>query len=258
VIVREHAGALWLFDQADHGRLCGELAEAWGNPPFEAPPATVREAAGTHDDGWREWDRRPRLDPEAGRPHPYSRMPPADYREIWERGLRLARARGEEVGLLVSLHAMRFFSHKREELDRRLLARERLRQREAIRRLGYADGDPEALPEPYATWHEWMFFWDALSLFLCEGWPSPWQRSIAPVPANPSVEVTAERRELEGGPGGELLLSPNPFRVPIELVVVARTIPAEPYDAQAALDAAVAAAQPRAVRWRLAGEWAAG
>lgn len=250
MIVRAVGEDLWLFDQNDHAALCGAMARAWGVTPFAAPPARVRRAAEFHDNGWREWDPRPRLDPTTGHPHPYSRMPAEEYLGIWERGLRRAWEEGEEVGLLVSLHAMRFFASKQRPEDREFFAAQRRRQEEALSRLGAESIEPEALPEPYATWHEWIFLWDALSLFLCEGWKSPWMRTV-PTAAGDVRELRVERRPGEH-PGGSVSLEPFPFQEPLVLEVPARVIPLATYSSQEALDAAVRAAEQRTVRWVLA------
>lgn len=249
MIVRAAGEELWLFDQTDHAALCGAMARAWGVAPFSAPPPQVQRAADFHDNGWREWDPRPRLDPTTGNPHPYSRMPPEDYLTIWERGLRRAWGEGEGVGLLVSLHAMRFFARKQRPEDQALYAAERRRQGEALSRLGAESTEPEALPEPYATWHEWIFFWDAVSLFLCEGWKSPWTRAI-PAATGGERELRVERREGER-PGGSASLEPFPFQGPLLLEVPARVIPLAGYASQEALDAAVQAAEHRTVSWLL-------
>jgi hypothetical protein len=247
MIVRAIGEQLWLFDQRDHSALCGEMAGEWGVAPFHAVPPPVQRAAEMHDSGWPEWDRRPRLDPETGRPHPYSRMPDEDYHAIWQRGLARGWSETAETGLLVSQHAMRFFGHKRRTEDRKLFEAERERQREALRRLGAGGDDPDNLPEPYATWHAWMFFWDGLSLFLCEGWKSPWLSRL-PTGDGGEAEVRVERME-EAAPGGSVTIEPFPFRAPLALEVAARRIPDHGYGTQEQLDAAVAGAENARIRW---------
>lgn len=253
MIVRTLADELWLFDQDDHAALCGEMADAWGAPPFGPAPEAARLAARTHDSGWPEWDRAPRLDRETGRPHPYSHMPPEDYLAVWRRGLARGWGRGEGVGLLVSLHAMRFFGRREGAEDRALLARERALEAEALAALGAAGVDPEALPEPYATWHAWVFFWDALSLFLCEGWSSPWSTTVPATAGGERVEVRVEVRaeRPEEGIGGRVRVDPFPFVRALRLEAPARVVPAREYRAQAELDEAVSAAERRNVVWRL-------
>jgi hypothetical protein len=247
MIVREIQDEFWLFDQRDHSALCGRMAELWGAPPFRPVPAAIQRAADIHDSGWPEWDRVPRLDPEAGRPHPYSHMPGADYHEIWERGLARGWAEGATAGLLVSLHAMRFFGHKTRPEDRALHAEQRGRQSAALRQLQAASDDVEALPEPFAAWHAWMFFWDGLSLFLCEGWDSPWTHAL-PTGDGREVEVRVERLD-DPGPGGRVRIVPFPFRDRFGLQAKARVVPARPYATQEELDSVLARAATREARW---------
>jgi hypothetical protein len=247
VIVREVRSELWLFAQRDHSALCGRMAEGWGRPPVEPVPGSVRLAADIHDSGWPEWDRLPRLDPETGWPHPYSKMPGEDYREIWRRGLARGWERGLETGLLVSLHAMRFFDRKRAAADRALRTGERGRQADALRALGAASADPDRLSPPYARWHDWMFFWDALSLFSCEGWDSPWTSSVTTI-GEPAVDIRVGRFPGEAL-GGVIRIDPWPFLDALELTAEARVIPSRRYGSQADLDRAVDAAEVRRVGW---------
>jgi len=249
MIVRAIESELWLFSQRDHSELCGRMAAAWGRPPWEPVPEAVRRAAAVHDAGWPEWDRRPRLDPETGWPHPYSKMPAEDYRSIWRRGLGRGWAEGEDTGLLVSLHAMRFFERKTEPADRRLLEAQRSRQARALEALG-ARAARGGLPEPYATWHAWMFFWDGLSLFLCEHWDSPWRYRL-PRSDGQELEVRVERAGPVGAAGAEVTIDPFPFTAPLRLEAPARVVPARRYERQAELDAAVAAASGSSAGWML-------
>lgn len=249
MIVRQAGEELWLFDQNDHAALCGVMAAAWGAEPFSSAPPPIPEAAAWHDNGWKEWDVLPRLDPSSGHPHPYSRMPPDDYLAIWERGLQRAWREGEATGLMISLHAMRFFGSKTRPQDRALFARERAREAGALAQLGAVSTDPEALPEPYATCHAWFFFWDGLSLFLCERWKSPWSSRI-PASNGGERELRVERTK-DSGLGAEVVIDPFPFRDPLRLEAPVRIIPARYYATQEALDTAVRAAGRRTARWRL-------
>jgi hypothetical protein len=248
MIVRRIGGELWLFEQLNHSRICGDMATAWGAEPFVEVPPEVRRAAEIHDSGWPEWDQRPRLNPGTGYPHPYSDMPDNDYLAIWERGLARGWEEGELVGLLVSLHGMRFFGHKQRPADRTLLRRQRALQRNAVRTLSGGVPDADRLPEPYATWHAWMFFWDGLSLFLCEGWDSPWSTKIPVAGGGGPVEMRVERA-AQAQTGGTFILEPFPFRGELALQVPARVIPARKYAAQAQLDAAIETADQRFTHW---------
>jgi hypothetical protein len=252
VIVRTVGSELWLFDQRDHSSVCGAMAEAWGADPFTPLPDDVRRAADTHDAGWPEWDRSPRLNARTGQPHPYSDMPAADYRRIWERGLERGWEQGDRIGLLVSLHGMRFFARKESREDREMVDREHARQQSALVRLVSPAASVDSLPEPYATWHEWMFCWDALSLFLCEGWEQPWTRRIPARPGGGSVELKAWREE-DRGVGGTLHVAPNAWVRTFTVDIPVRIIPAREYGSQQELDDALGSRRHGSVTWTIAG-----
>ena len=56
---------LWLTPQTDHQEFVGAVAAAWGGgrvlPPLVRRSAVL--AARTHDEGWREWELCPEIDP---------------------------------------------------------------------------------------------------------------------------------------------------------------------------------------------------
>ena len=56
--------------QTDHAALSGALAAHWGNAVFRRPEPTqaMLLAAAEHDNGWREWEDRPRVNPTTRRP----------------------------------------------------------------------------------------------------------------------------------------------------------------------------------------------
>lgn len=236
MIVRPLNGSLRLFEQVDHAAVCGTLARSW-RPELGEVPETVVTAAAVHDDGWREWDRQPRLDGETGKPHPYSDMPGSDYRDVWERCLARGWARGDEIGLLVSLHGMRFFASREGPRDRAILLAERARQAGALARLGAADTRPAEPSPPWGVWHAWIYFWDALSLFMCGEFGDAMQQSV-PRSSGKSVEIGCRRAET-----GRIVLEPFPFRDPVELEVPYRDLARATYSSQEALDQALAGAE---------------
>jgi len=244
MIVRPVNGSLRLFAQVDHAAVCGALASRW-HRDLGAVPATVVTAAAVHDDGWREWDRHPRLDDGTGRPHPYSDMPGGDYREVWERCLARGWARGNEIGLLVSLHGMRFFASREDRRDRAILERERERQAGALARLGTPTSNPADPPSPWGIWHAWIYFWDALSLFMCGEFGEAMQQIVPRIPGDP-VEIACRRA------GGErMVLEPFPFEGPVQLEIPYREISVEVYADQEALDRAMADADSGRLRIQL-------
>src|SRR5262245_50549913 len=105
MIILPSQRSLLIFRQPDHAELSGRIAAAWRRPapiPRSMWPRFV-EAARLHDEGWREEEKAPTLDPE-GCPYDFKSLPPSIHIEVWRRGVELARARDPYIGLLVAQH----------------------------------------------------------------------------------------------------------------------------------------------------------
>ncbi len=115
MIIRESARGLVLIRQTEHARLCGVMAQAWGNERFEPPRPldAMRNAAAEHDNGWKEWEDTPRLNPQTLRPHSYSDIPVDQHLEIYRRGIERTARRDRYAGLMVSLHGSLLYSRYR-------------------------------------------------------------------------------------------------------------------------------------------------
>jgi hypothetical protein len=85
-MIRREDGADWLLiPQIEHAHVAAEIAAAWGRALSPDVVAAVRH----HDDGWREWDASPRIDPETGIPRSFLEMPMSVATEIWSRSIEL-------------------------------------------------------------------------------------------------------------------------------------------------------------------------
>jgi hypothetical protein len=95
-----------LVSQVDHARLAGELAAAWRDRPLAGigDDGEVLGAILCHDDGWAEWERRPDVDAESGRPLDFTEMPLADSLAIWRSSIETAAAHGDLGPYMVSGH----------------------------------------------------------------------------------------------------------------------------------------------------------
>lgn len=105
MIVTESAGRYRFVTQPDHGAISGRLARHWGNDAF-APPERrhpVRVAAETHDQGWTNYDLRPRFDD--GDPVDFTQVPDADWHDFYARGVDTVTDLDAYAGLLTSMHA---------------------------------------------------------------------------------------------------------------------------------------------------------
>jgi hypothetical protein len=235
------AGDEWLLiSQIDHARLAGDLAAAWGAPPFAplVPRDELLWAIYHHDDGWHAWEQSPDVDPKTGRPRSFTEMEIDDSLAIWGASIDPAFEVGPLEGYAVAGHFC--------ALARRVAAWKSSDPRWPAVNDFLAHNDRlmnqarQHFPEEVAS-HAvtWLQFFDALSLWLC---------------CAPATEP--DRAEPPGGP--ELTLSPLaaeairiapwPFTVPaVNLEVPARAVPAHPYRDRAEL--ASAAAHTVRIRW---------
>ncbi|MDX1383447.1 MAG: DUF3891 family protein [Thermoanaerobaculia bacterium] len=108
-MIRIDRGDRWqLVQQDDHAHLSGEILSLWVADGLPEHPrrADVVFAARNHDNGWREEDSVPRLDPESGGPHTFLTLPAEARPDIWRRGIaRYARER-PYAAALIHLHAL--------------------------------------------------------------------------------------------------------------------------------------------------------
>jgi hypothetical protein len=106
VLISRRRDRLQLVTHPDHGRVAGELGEAWGNDRFTSPAArdALLDAAAHHDDGWAELDDLPVFNPEARRPAHFLEVPLTDTVGPYGRGVDSVYARSPHAGAIVSMH----------------------------------------------------------------------------------------------------------------------------------------------------------
>ena len=108
MIITERGDEILLFTQPDHAALAGALMALWrrdglpGHPRHQELLFAIRE----HDNGWREADAAPRIDPASGRPLPFNTLSHEDRIGIWRRGVRRFAAERPFAALLVLRHAI--------------------------------------------------------------------------------------------------------------------------------------------------------
>ena len=68
MIRRDDENDWLLISQVDHAHLAAEIAEALGNENMPALPLPdlLIPAIREHDEGWREWEHAPEVDPDPG------------------------------------------------------------------------------------------------------------------------------------------------------------------------------------------------
>ncbi len=242
MIVSATEDALLLVEQEHHAHLTGELAALL--PRGRGDHAALLAAARVHDNGWREADQAPTID-QAGWPHTFATIDDDAYEAVWRRGIARVAEVDALVGLLVGLHGARFFGVRSSPGMRDLAQAERARQDRVLAELGLG-GSWEELPGEVAEPSDRIALLDAVSLMLCGAFADAITASVGD-----------QRYTLTPGPGAGALptvvVRPWPFVVaPPPLAVTARRLPRAPLASSAALQEAVAAAEPITVRVALA------
>lgn len=174
MLLRNAGDEVLAIGQASHAWVSGQIARAWGNERFPAPAPheAVCLAADQHDVGWAEWDLRPTLNPETGRPHSFLDMPNlAAHIELWSEAPDKLLTQSTYASLLVSLHGTALYQRRKledlspsdAELVKRYLERERSRQ-DRLRAALLPD------EQQLARNQRLIWTWDSLSLALCLPW----------------------------------------------------------------------------------------
>jgi hypothetical protein len=191
VITRVVDGCWVLIRQMDHAAHCGELARAWRSGPFGQASVSdaLLHAAGLHDLGWTDVDRRPELDAE-GNPRNFTHIDEARHTAFYSGAVREIAKTDPSAAYLVSLHASGLYSRRYawaglKPVDwtrigpdgKNLLDGERRFRTELSTRIG-----PDEL-EFEAAWRSYMLLetFDYLSLLTCFGFDST---GCSPVPTH--------------------------------------------------------------------------
>ncbi|MCH9650979.1 MAG: DUF3891 family protein [Deltaproteobacteria bacterium] len=107
IILREDS-ELVVTTQPDHAYFSGDLLHLWRFDGFEFHPRRQELifAAREHDNGWREADSAPRVDPTTQRPHTFQTIPRQVRFEIWQTGVERFSEDHPYASLLVAHHAL--------------------------------------------------------------------------------------------------------------------------------------------------------
>jgi hypothetical protein len=115
MIVQEQGGELILIRQTDHAMLSGFFAREWGSELFRRPEPfeSLRLAAAEHDNGWRDWELQPKIDPRTRLPYSFMSLPTEEHMDLYQRGIERVVKSDRYAGLLVSLHASGLYDRAR-------------------------------------------------------------------------------------------------------------------------------------------------
>lgn len=238
MIVRSRAGSLELVTQQDHAGLAADLIEQWHDDDFAARPSRpiVLLATREHDNGWREPDAAPEVDPATRRPYDFITAPDAVKQPIWPRAL--ARLAGVKplAAALVAEHALTVYARHKDQPSWRQFFEKMTAERERL--LCRSGVDREQQRQEFANDYRFVYLADVLSLVFCNGWTDPF-------------EAAGYRFVLSGD---TLRISPDPFAgATIPLTVRARLIANRPYESDADLRATLAEARQIMITGRAVG-----
>lgn len=250
MLLRPTDDGLLAIGQASHAWISGQLARVWGNDEFGAvvPREDVCLAAEQHDVGMAEWDLRPALDDENGRPRDFLHLPVATHLALWRAAPGKLLSQSTYAALLCSMHGTALQRFR--DLDalpaadaddvRAFLAE----QRELQDRLGRALGrDAHEIERNQRL----VWTWDALSLALCLEWAPYTQREV-PTASGGVTDLRLVADDLSGGHSVE----PWPFVTGhVTVHAEGRLLPEGPFASDDELHAALEAAPVRRLTYAL-------
>lgn len=243
MIVQDQGDQLILIRQTDHAALAGFFAREWGNNMFSRPEphGSFLLAATDHDNGWTEWEQKPRIDPATFLPYTYTSIPTADHIELYLRGIDRLVKTDHYAGLLVSMHgaalydralatlpgySAKYVKSDENQIVNEFVQRLRLQQLRLKVDLRANPSTKEFVEEKALQRNSRRFeSLDRLALYFCQ---SPLDdATIDAVPVdNEGNEVDWELHPQ----GATVFLAPYPFRRdPLEFSILARKVPKRRY-----------------------------
>ena len=172
MIVLDEGDRLRLVTQPDHAAFAADLLSLFRLPDLVDHPrrTALLRAVRLHDNGWRELDAAPPVEPASGLPHSFLDLPRPLRLGVWERGTARYLQSDPYSALLATEHALTLFAGEAEtEGWSELLPRLAERRGELLARCGL---DAAELAADY----RFLDLADLLSLAVCNGWREPFAR----------------------------------------------------------------------------------
>ncbi len=244
MIVQEQGDRLILIRQTDHAVLSGFFARELGNELFKRPEPfeSILLAASEHDNGWREWELEPQVDPKTRLAYTFMSLPTDAHIELYQRGIVRVVKSDRYAGLLVSMHASGLYDRSRATIPG--FSAKYVKSTETELVSGFLQGlklqqlrlkvdlraDPamkdfanEKLLEINSRRLEAL---DRLSLYFCLGMPHDATIDAVPVDDQGS-EVDWELRPVGSN---AVSLGPYPFhKEPLQVSILTRSVPKRVY-----------------------------
>jgi hypothetical protein len=220
VIIRPAGDVRHLITQPDHAALAGRIMEHWASLGVAARRDSILRAVREHDNGWREPDDAPSVDPATGAILDFIGIATAVKQRVWRRCLD-GLSDAPWTAALVAQHAISVYDRFRADPAWDVFFADMEAARAGF--LARAGLPMESLVRDYV----YVRLGDLASLAFCNAW------------SEPQVLGPWTIRLVDGR---HLLVEPNPFVHDVAIAVEARALPLTPFASDAALAAAVRAA----------------
>lgn len=220
MIVRPADGVRHLITQPDHAALAGRIMGHWASLGVAGRRDSILRAVREHDDGWREPDAAPSVDPATGAILDFVAIATAVKQGVWRRCLD-GLTDAPWTAALVAHHAISVYDRFRGDPVWDAFFADMEAARAAF--LAGAGLPMESLVRDYV----YVRLGDLASLAFCNAW------------GEPQVLGPWTIRLLDGR---NLLVEPNPFVHDVPIAIQARALPLTPFATDAALAAAMHAA----------------
>jgi hypothetical protein len=207
MIIRRQGTTSFLITQPDHAQLAATIMERWqaNGLPDSSRRAEILLAVKEHDNGWREVDAAPVVDPNSGEILDFMNLPDDERRGVWPRGVqRLAET--PYSAALVAQHAVHIYRRYRDHAAWMPFFIEMESLRDDFLRQEHSATFDELLLD-----YRFLRIGDLASLTFCNGWSE--------APEETGLAVTLDNEHLA--------ISPDPFAGErLSIAINARRLPA--------------------------------
>jgi hypothetical protein len=244
MILQTQDNEVMVIRQTDHALLAGFFAREWGNDEFSKPEPfeSLRLAAAEHDNGWREWEIQPEVDPATFLPYSFMSIPTEQHIALYQRGLDRIIKVDRYAALLVSMHCNGLYDRTRATMPgfsaKYVRASETLLVNDFVQRLKLqqlrlkVDLRAQASTKAYTEEKflqanlQRLEALDRLSLYFCL--PALGDSTVENVPM--TYEGAEVDWELRRESADEVALAPYPFRrEPLAVSILTRRVPKRHY-----------------------------
>ena len=204
-----------LINQHDHAELSGEIMTFWGNKEFSRPEPydEVLFALRGHDNGWKEWDSSPRINPVNQYPMNFLEITSSDQADIWRRCFKRHSVLHPYGSALIALHFGKLNEKSLNKNSNNNMAKslhnEIIDFVSNMLKINALDLNLSSLPKDVQVNLGLVQVGDIVSLALCHGWSS---NEIKYAPLNYDSSLTT--LSLQSSDGSNFTIRPYPFAEP--------------------------------------------